>query len=259
MKKIRNIKINKQKNEKVYIYGKHGCINAILNSRRICCNLFINEQKIKEYSSILEICKKKNIRINIKKNIDNIVPRSSNSNFNHQGLLLEALHLKNESLENFHVKQERSLVIILDDITDQHNIGAILRSAACFKIDAVFIKNNIFYDNGTVSKVSSGALDIVKIIEITNIKRSINHLKSIGYSVYAMDSMGQNINNFSFNNKAALVLGSEGKGIKNSVLEYCDYRLTIPIFSCDKNNLDSLNVSNAATVGMYEFCRQEKL
>ena len=171
----------------------------------------------------------------------------------HQGIALKVLPLKSISLEEaFNFKT----VVILDNITDPHNIGAILRSANAFNIDAIVIQKQTGAkqsNTGVLEKVSSGATESVPIIEVVNISETINTLKNNKFWVGGvmrnentkpLDSL-KNLTSFE---QVALVMGAEGKGIRPKVQKNCDFFLEIPINTMQ----DSLNVSNAAAIIFWE-------
>jgi 23S rRNA (guanosine2251-2'-O)-methyltransferase len=155
-------------------------------------------------------------------------------------------------LEN--LKSENALVIILDGITDPHNLGAIIRSSDQFYADMVLIPSrNSAKDNATVSKTSAGADNYVNINIVTNISRVMDKLKNAGFWIYGADMNGASINKTNLTGRVVLVMGSEGKGMRELTRTKCDNLISIPA----KGNVDSLNVSVAAGIMMYEIRRQQ--
>lgn len=149
-----------------------------------------------------------------------------------------------------------ALVIILDGITDPHNLGAIIRSSDQFYADLVLIPSrNSAKDNATVSKISAGADNYVNIDVVTNISRSIEKLKKSGFWIYGADMSGSSISETDLTGRVALVMGSEGKGLRDLTRSKCDNLVSIPT----RGQVDSLNVSVAAGVMMYEVRRQQDL
>lgn len=147
------------------------------------------------------------------------------------------------------------LIIVLDHITDPHNLGAILRSADQFGVDLVVLTTRqSAHRNATVDKVSSGASSYVKVCEVPNLMRSLLELKEYGYWVYGADRMGVPADNVTFSDRCVLVMGSEGAGLRPLVSDSCDEIIKIPT----AGNVDSLNVSVAAGVLMYEIRRQKQ-
>ncbi len=150
----------------------------------------------------------------------------------------------------------RKNVVILDSVTDPHNVGAIIRSADQFGIDLVVIpehrgQSNVS-DNEIIARSSAGSSAWVPVAIVKNLVRSVQQLKDAGFWVYGADAGGNSVQNLKFAEKTALVMGSEGTGIARLLKEQCDTIVSIP--TCGK--IDSLNVSVAAGVLMYEIHRQ---
>ena len=146
-----------------------------------------------------------------------------------------------------------ALVLILDGITDPHNLGAILRSADQFGVDLVMIpERRSVQSNETVCKVSSGAAQYVPVSVVTNLNREIEVLKKNGFWVYGADMKGTSSYSEKFSSRTAIVMGSEGSGMSNLVRKNCDYIVSIPM----QGHIDSLNVSVAAGILLYEFRRK---
>jgi 23S rRNA (guanosine2251-2'-O)-methyltransferase len=148
-----------------------------------------------------------------------------------------------------------ALVIILDGITDPHNLGAIIRSSDQFYADLILIPSrNSAKDNATVSKISAGADNYVNIDVVTNLSRAMDKLKKSGFWIYGADMSGNSINQTDLTGRVVLVMGSEGKGLRDLTRSKCDNLVSIPT----KGHVDSLNVSVAAGVMMYEVRRQQE-
>ena len=178
----------------------------------------------------------------------------------HRGAILDlggprkgASRLKEVSVEEFLSSlsdDDGALVLVLDGITDPHNLGAILRSADQFGVDLVIIpERRSVQANETVVKVSSGAAQYVTLSVVTNISREIERLKASGFWVYAADMNGSPSYGMNFDRRSVIVMGSEGSGISSLVRKNCDYVVSIPM----RGHIDSLNVSVAAGILMYEF------
>ena len=152
-------------------------------------------------------------------------------------------------------------VLILDSITDPHNIGAIIRSADQFGADLVVIPNHrssggtsssSVEENEVIARSSAGAASWVKISKVANLVRCAELLKKAGFWIYGADARGERLDKIDFAKKSAIVMGSEGSGMAKLLKEQCDVIASIP--TCGK--LDSLNVSVAAGVILYERSRQ---
>lgn len=152
-------------------------------------------------------------------------------------------------------ESDGALVLMLDGITDPHNLGAILRSADQFGVDLVIIpERRAVQANETVFKVSSGAAQYVKIATVTNLSRELDTLKDYGFWIYGADMAGDNSYTESFSHRSVIVMGSEGDGISQLVRKKCDHITSIPM----RGHIDSLNVSVATGILLYEFRRQER-
>ncbi|HIS14013.1 MAG TPA: 23S rRNA (guanosine(2251)-2'-O)-methyltransferase RlmB [Candidatus Ornithospirochaeta stercorigallinarum] len=178
----------------------------------------------------------------------------------HRGAILDlggprkgASRLKEVSVEDFISSLEEGrdyLVIMLDGITDPHNLGAILRSADQFGADLVVIpERRSVQANETVVKVSSGAAQYVPLAVVTNLTRALEKLKDNGFWVYAADMNGSSSYEEKFSSRSVLVMGSEGSGISSLVRKNSDYVVSIPM----RGHIDSLNVSVAAGILMYQY------
>ena len=149
-------------------------------------------------------------------------------------------------------ENDGALVLILDGITDPHNLGAILRSADQFGVDLVLIpERRSVQATETVVKVSSGAAQYVPLSVVTNLTREIKTLKDNGFWIYGADMAGEESYSMSFPARTAIVMGSEGNGISQLVRKNCDHIISIPM----RGHIDSLNVSVATGILLYEFRR----
>lgn len=171
----------------------------------------------------------------------------------HQGvvaLLIEQVSKKDlniKSVLNDLQDKDTSIIIVLDGITDPHNLGAIIRSCDCFGVDAIVLpKDNSASINPTVAKVSSGAINNVPIVVVNNLARTLEEIKDFGYWIAGTTLADSSVNLFDFkpDNKIVWVMGSEGDGIRRLVAESCDHLVSIPMYG----KTQSLNVSVAAGV-----------
>lgn len=158
----------------------------------------------------------------------------------------------NEALKS--ITKDTALILILDEITDPQNFGAILRSADQFSVDLVVVSSRKSAGkNETVVKVSSGAAVYVPVAVVANIGHAIETLKKYGFWVYGADMSGISILKTNLSGKTAIVMGSEGKGLHRLIRERCDALISIP----SNGHVDSFNVSVAAGIIMYEIRRQQ--
>lgn len=150
-------------------------------------------------------------------------------------------------------KDEKSIVLILDGVQDPRNFGAIIRSAEIFGVKGIIIpERNSVKINETVVKTSTGAIEHVNIVKVTNISDTIQRLKKLGYWVYGAEGSGTKYyHEEKYPNKTVLVLGSEGEGIRKKVKENCDILIKIPMHG----KINSLNVSVAGGILLSEIAK----
>lgn len=172
---------------------------------------------------------------------------------NHQGIVALCEDYRLFELKDI-VKENDGLLIILDGITDPHNFGAIIRTCEAGGIDGIiYKKNNSAKINDTVAKVASGALEYMKLVEVTNLNSTINKLKDLGYWIIGTsDKAEKDYTSLDYKGNIAIVIGSEGKGISRLVKENCDYLVSLPI----KGHVNSLNASVATGIFIYNAIYQ---
>lgn len=145
---------------------------------------------------------------------------------------------------------ENGLLVMLDELEDPHNLGAILRTAdAVGAHGVIFKKNNAVGLTPTVAKVSVGAIDTVKCASVTNLSRTLEDLKKKGWWVVGADMDGMDYRSLKYDFNVVLVIGNEGKGISRLVASKCDYIVSLPM----RGQISSLNASVSAGVLMYEI------
>lgn len=205
-------------------------------------------------SKVIELAKEKNVLV---KNVDKKTLDRLSENKRHQGVIAEAMEYEYKEIDDIlnyaKSKGEKPFVIILDEITDVHNLGAIIRSAECMGAHGVIIpKRRAAQINGVVAKSSAGAIEYLPVARVTNISQTIEELKEKGLWIYGADMDGKNVFEEKFDVPVGLVIGSEGTGIGRLVKEKCDSLVKIPM----KGNINSLNASCAASIIIYEIIKQ---
>ncbi len=151
-------------------------------------------------------------------------------------------------------QDEKSIVLILDGVQDPRNFGAILRSAEIFGVKGIIIpERNSVKVNETVVKTSTGAIEHVDIVKVTNIAEAIQKLKKLDYWVYGAEGSGEKCYyEEKYPNRTALVMGGEGSGIRKKVKENCDILVSIPMYG----KINSLNVSVAGGILLSEIAKR---
>jgi 23S rRNA (guanosine2251-2'-O)-methyltransferase len=173
----------------------------------------------------------------------------------HQGLVLECDPLPDIFLEDVLSGDAKCPVLVLDQVTDPHNLGAILRSAAAFDAAAVVTQDrHAPPESGTVAKSASGALEIVPWVRVVNLSRALDQLGEAGYWRIALDGEAEaTLAEVLPAGPVALVLGAEGEGLRHNVSQHCDASARLPIGAA----MESLNVSNAAAIALYAVATRE--
>lgn len=221
----------------MYVFGKNVAMELLKNNKEIH-EVFIYKDFTDK--SLIYDLQKRNINIKFleKHELDRLVKT------NHQGIILNIPDYQYSSLNEM-TSQENAFLVILDHLEDPHNLGAIIRTSEAFGVDGIIIpKNRSVSINSTVMKVSSGALDNVKIAEVTNLSRTINDLKKEDFWIVGTDLQGDNYSDIDYKGKIAIVIGNEGKGLGRLVKEQCDFIATIPM----TGEINSLNASVAAGI-----------
>ena len=233
------------------IYGIHSVRAALLNNKRVHDELLIVENLKKLADNFKSKLKK--ITILDQKKFRKLYGGEKST----QGIVLKTNDFERPSLDEFIENEnsnEKSVLIVLDQITDPQNIGSIMRSCALFNCKGIILaKDNAPDLTPSLYKVASGAAEIVNYFKVTNLKRSISELKKNGYWAYGFDSSNNKSSNINFSKKSILVFGSEGKGIRDLVKKECDEIIKLKIQQNKKYQIDSLNVSSAASIALYEF------
>ena len=256
------MKTNKQKKIKnkdfCEIFGIHAVKAALLNPLRKHKELFISRNKKHLLSQ--KVTKLPN---EIKELDNKEMFKLFGNDSIHQGIVLRTSKLMQPSIEEIidKSKEKKSdVILILDHVTDQNNIGSIIRSCALFDCQSLIVaKDNAPEINANIAKAASGALETVNYISVVNLARTIIQLKKNDYWVYGCDSNAKNYEQiFNLPKKCVLVFGSEGKGLRNLTKKECDELIAIPVKNQKKFNIDSLNVSNACSIALHNHYIKNK-
>ncbi len=223
------------------IYGFHAVREALRAGQRKCLDLFATAAAAERLAAEIEAASPVVHRVSAED-----LSRRLGADCVHQGLLLEAKPLPARHLDEIAAKS--GIVLVLDQITDPHNVGAILRSAAAFSVDAVVTTERHAPElSGVLAKAASGALEHVAVIEVVNLARALEELGDLGYLRIGLDlEAPQVLQRLDLARPLALVLGAEGKGLRRLTREKCDHlaRLDLP------GAIKSLNVSNACAIAL---------
>lgn len=231
----------------------------IVIGKNVALELLTNNSKINKIYLYKDFNDKKLINEIKKRNIEPIY-KSKEELFkidkgNHQGIILDIPDFKYSELDEI-LDLKKGLIVMLDHIEDPHNFGAIIRTCEAAGVDGIIIpKDRSVEVNSTVMKVSSGALNNMKIVMVVNLNNTIKKLKHEGYWIIGTTIDSEyDYSKFAYNFPIALIIGSEGFGISRLVKESCDALVTIPMIG--KTN--SLNASVAAGILIYEITKSKK-
>ena len=241
-----------------WIAGKHTVISAIKNQKRKILKVLVSNKENEILIKNHLLLHKKSANINFASNTE-IIKLLNNKEIAHQGIIaliekIEPINEKDiiENLNNF----PEATVVVLDNLTDQRNIGSIIRSSVAFYVDAVFIlKKNYNFNNESMYKSASGGMEHIPIVPVVNLSNTINSLKQNNFWIVGLDGKGDvDLIKFKWPLKVAIVVGSEGKGLRRLTKENCDN-----LGKIDTNPvIDSLNASNAVASCLTLRLRQKK-
>jgi 23S rRNA (guanosine2251-2'-O)-methyltransferase len=223
------------------LYGWHTVAAALANPRRHIRKLMLTENAARRLAE-------ENIATRVTPEIlrPALIDQRLGPDAVHQGLLAEADPLPSPDIDT--LKQE-GIVLVLDQITDPHNVGAIMRSAAAFAVKAIVTTARHSPEaTGVLAKSASGALELVPLVTVQNLTRALTELNDQGFMTVGLDSQGgEDLGDVALREPLALVLGAEGKGLRQLTRETCSVvaRLDMP------GEIKSLNVSNAAVLALY--------
>ena len=231
----------------MYIYGKTVAIETLRNLQPIKkAYIYRNFQD----KNIISELQKRNIPIKFvdKFELDKLAKG------NHQGIILSIPDYEYTPLDEL-LKKENALLVILDHLEDPHNLGAIIRTCEAAGVDGIILPKNRSVDvNSTVMRTSVGALDYVKIAQVTNLVGTMKELKENGFWIVGTDMDGSDYQEIDYRGKTAIVIGNEGNGMARLVKENCDFIATIPM----NGKINSLNASVAAGIIIYEAISKRK-
>lgn len=227
------------------VFGKNVALEYLNGNKKIY-KAFI-QNNFSDYD-LINILKRKRVKIQIlqKKDMD------KKANGMHQGIVLDVEDYVYSSVSDI-IKDDDSLIVILDHIEDPHNFGAIIRSCEAAGVDGIIIPSDrSTLVNSTVIKVSVGTTEKIKIAKVTNLINTINLLKEKGYWIFGTDMEGTNYTKLDYKGKTCIICGNEGFGMSKLVKENCDFIATIPM----KGEVNSLNASVATAIVLFEALKQ---
>jgi 23S rRNA (guanosine2251-2'-O)-methyltransferase len=224
-------------------WGRHAVLAAIENPERVIHKIWGTRETLKE----LDLIEGLPIQFAEVTDLARFVPKD----VPHQGIVAEVSPLEDLWLADVlkHDSDDIRPLLILDQVTDPHNVGAIFRSAAAFNAVAVVTQDrHAPAESGVLAKAASGALELVPWVRVVNLARTLEEIADFNYWRIALDgSASVTLDKALVPGRNALVLGAEGDGIRHNVMEHCDQVAKLPISEA----MESLNVSNAAAISLY--------
>ena len=228
----------------LYIYGSHAVRAAVDNPQRHIKNLYLTENAAHELAETLA---KRNIQAQISKpqKLASLLPPDAV----HQGMVLETAPLPEPDLAD--LAASGKLLLLLDQVSDPRNVGAILRAAAVFGAGGIILpRRNSPPPSGALAKTASGALEVVQMLPVTNLARALETLHKAGYMSVGLDERGDTlIGNVPKDRPLAVVMGAEGPGLRRLTRETCDILARLPV--ADDAGFATLNVATATAVTLY--------
>lgn len=241
------------------IYGIHAVLSLLQGKLRQASRLLLSDERSdKKLQMILELAQQKEIPIEF---CNPKVLKTRFPDATHQGVIAYAPALPPLEQQDIPRLLEQlsapAHILILDGVTDPHNLGACLRSADAAGVDFVIVpKDKSASINATVAKVACGALEFVPLVRVSNLARAIDSLKSHGVWCYgAAGEAGKTLYQFELTGSVALIMGAEGDGLRRLTRDLCDELFSLPMHGA----VSSLNVSVATGISLYEVVRQRAL
>jgi 23S rRNA (guanosine2251-2'-O)-methyltransferase len=236
-----------------WLYGRHAVEAALGNPARRCRRFIALNETAAEARALLEAARAETpaagLEVLDRREFERLLPPGAV----HQGLALAAEKLAERDLNAFIADlprdKEPRIVVVLDQVTDPHNVGAILRSAAAFGALAVMVtEHGAPAVTGVLAKAASGALEEMPLLRVANLARALEQLKNAGFwSLGLEENAERTLGELDLPPRIALVLGAEGSGLRRLTREHCDFLGRLPT----RGAMASLNVSNAAAVALY--------
>lgn len=233
------------------ISGANSCTSCIIHNPDKIIEIFINIEKQPVFAKLIEQNKLNNKTKLLKKNDFNRLGIKNDRFIN--DIVIRREKYKPSNLEEIIINNKKSLIIIADQITDQNNLGNIIRTALLMGADGLLLSEHSSADiNDVTSLTSSGAVEVLKYHVSKNINRTIEVLKKSGYWTYSLDMSGKEMNSeFNFDKKSVIIVGNEGKGIRRNILTKSDFKISIPQENVD--GIDSYNAANSLAIAAYHF------
>ena len=240
----------------MFICGRNA-VKEALSSGTTINKILVDKNFEHRRDDVLRLASEKKVKVEY---VDKFVLDKKANGIKHQGFVAESIDFKYSSLDELLETAQKSanppFFVLLDGIEDPHNFGAIIRSCECAGVHGIVIpKNRACMVNETVIRTSTGAISNMKIAIVTNLKEAVDKFKENGIWTFVAETGGENIYSKKLGHlPIAVIIGSEGNGVKQSLRTYCDGIITLPLMG----KVNSLNASVACGIVIFEILRQRQ-
>ncbi len=238
----------------MFICGRNAVKEALSSSTTIN-KLLVDKNFEHRRDDVLKLASERKIKVEY---VDKFILDKKSNGVRHQGFIAESVDFQYSTLDEMinNIKSSSTLpfFVLLDGIEDPHNFGAIIRSCECAGVNGIIIpKNRACMVNETVIRTSTGAISNMPIAIVTNLKEAVDRFKENGIWTFVAETGGENIYSKKLGHlPIAVIIGSEGNGVKQSLRTYCDGIITLPL----QGKVNSLNASVACGIVVFEILRQ---
>jgi 23S rRNA (guanosine2251-2'-O)-methyltransferase len=249
----------KPKNDGLLIYGKHAVVSCINSGRREIKQIYCTAKiapDIKEIATLKNPALSDRFKVVEKEFLDGLLEPEAV----HQGCAILCTPLPYTAIEdvvNPLKEDDNCTLLILDQVTDTRNIGAIVRSAVAFNVNGIIFPNTHSpKENAAMVKAAAGGMEVINLIEVSNLQNTIKYLQKNGFWVIGLDSdTEKTLSDIPKFNKTVLILGSEDTGMRELTRKSCDFIAKIPM---NNKAMESLNISNACAIALYEVFKSRQ-
>ncbi len=238
----------------MFICGRNA-VKEALSSNATINKILVDKNLEHRRDEVLKLASERRIKVEY---VDKFILDKKSNGVRHQGFIAESVDFKYSTLEDMieiaKNNDKLPFFVLLDGIEDPHNFGAIIRSCECAGVQGIIIpKNRACMVNETVIRTSTGAITNMPIAIVTNLKEAVDRFKEIGIWTFVAETGGENIYSKTLGKlPIAVIIGSEGNGVKQSLRTYCDGIITLPL----QGKVNSLNASVACGIVIFEILRQ---
>ena len=236
----------------MYISGDNPCFSCIYHNANKIRDIFINIEKKEFYIQTIKDTKLEKITKFVTKKELSLINKEDKRNSNN--IIIRRDKYESSELSTIVApKSSKSLVIVADQLTDQNNLGNIMRTSLLLGVDGIILPEHSSAPiTSATSSTSSGAIEIIKFHVSKNLSRTIELLKEEGYWIYSLDMKGKKIDkNFYFDKRSVLIIGSEGKGIRKNILDKSDFKISLHQETL--KGIDSYNAANSLAMAAHHY------